>query len=73
MHEKIGSWTVRWNCDMEALAKDIDGLKWFVGIHGNEIVAQFWFTENGFKVAHGEGYAVQVDAENKTVTIIEGK
>ena len=68
-----GSWTIRWNFHMEPFVRDGEssGFGRFVGLIDGVAVVQMWIIPDGLKIEHAPGYAVQVDAKEKSVAILQ--
>lgn len=67
-----GPWTVRWNFYMEPFVRDGEssGMGRFVGLVDGLAVVQLWIIPGGIKIEHTPGYAVQIDTENKVITVM---
>lgn len=67
-----GLWTIRWNVPIEPFVRDGEssGFGRFVGLVDGIAVVQLWIVPGGIKIEHAPGYVVQVDVEQKVITVL---
>lgn len=70
-----GSWTIRWNFHLEPFVRDGEstGFGRFVGLVDGEAVIQLWIIQGGLKIEHAPGYSVQLNTDDKVITVLHKK
>lgn len=67
-----GEWTIRWGFHLEPFVRDGESSSFgrFVGLVDGVAAVQLWIIPGGIKVEHAPGYAVQIDVEQKVITVL---